>query len=68
MPGLGIAANGNEVIFSYIGEWPELLASPERDGITDFRLIVQPKHAVLSFESETSPAEGVGMLLGLLTR
>ncbi len=68
VPGLGIAANGNEVIFSYIGEWPELLASPERDGITDFRLIVQPKHAVLSFESETSPAEGVGMLLGLLTR
>lgn len=68
VPGLGIAANGNEVIFSYIGEWPELLASPERDGITDFRLIVQPKHAVLSFESETSPGEGVGMLLGLLTR
>ena len=52
----------------YIGEWPEPLASSERNGISDFRLTVQPEHAVLSFESATSPAEGVGMLLGLLTR
>lgn len=66
--GLGIAAKGNEVKFSYNGEWPEPLASPERNGISDFRLTVQPEHAVLSFESATSPAEGVGMLLGLLTR
>lgn len=68
VPGLAIAAKDNEVKFTYEGGWPEPLATRSRKGLSDIRLVVHPEQAVLNCESSLSPAEGVRMLLGLLTK